>query len=221
MKAAIDDFHKTNPTIAIEPVYGSSGDFYSQISNGAPFDLFLSADMEYPRKLANAQLADYKSLFIYSVGHLVLWVPKASPIEVDKRQVGALMLDSVHKIAIANPQHAPYGRAAEGFLKNQGIYEKVQPKLVLGENIAQTLQFVESGSAEVGIVALSLAMSPAVRAQGRYWLIPDEDYPPMEQGGIVMTKASDPRATHIFAAYLLTPRAREVLSQYGFSMPHE
>jgi molybdate transport system substrate-binding protein len=177
--------------------------------------------MDYPRKLANAQLADYKSLFIYSVGHLVLWVPKASPLDVEKRQVGTLMLDSVHKIAIANPQHAPYGRAAEGFLKNQGIYEKVQPKLVFGENIAQTLQFVQSGSADVGIVALSLAMSPTLRDQGRYWAIPDEDFPPMEQGAIVMTKARDPRATHIFAAYLLTPRARAVLAQYGFSMPHE
>ena len=221
LKAAIDDFNRANPTVMIDPVFGSSGNFYSQISNGAPFDLFLSADMDYPRKLAQSRAADLKSLFVYSVGHLVLWVPKNSPLDVEKRQVGTLLLDSVHKIAIANPEHAPYGRAAEQYLRNQAIYDKVQPKLVMGENIAQTLQFVESGSADIGIIALSLALSPPVRDKGRYFVIPEENFPAMEQGGIIMTRAQNPAAAHQFAMYLLTPGARSLLTRFGFSMPQE
>lgn len=221
LQSVIEDFHRNYPAIKIEPVYGSSGDFYSQLANGAPFDVFLSADMSYPRKLVQSRIADVNSLVIYSVGHIVLWTPKNSPLDVEKTQTGTLTLDSVHKIAIANPEHAPYGRAAEQYLRSQGIYEKVQPKLVLGESIAQTLQFVESGSADVGIVALSEAMSPPIRDKGRYYVIPEDTYQAIEQGAIVLTHAKNQQAAHQFVSYLLTPGARRALGQFGFSMPQQ
>src|SRR5262249_16120402 len=148
-------FHAANPKLKVTPTYGSSGNFYSQLTHEAPFDVYLSADIEYPRKLIAANLADGE--FLYGVGRIVVWVPKASPLDVEKLGIEALADPSVRKISSANPAHAPYGRAAEAAMKKLGVYEAVQERLVLGENIAQTAQFVESGAADVGVIALSLA----------------------------------------------------------------
>jgi molybdate transport system substrate-binding protein len=125
---------------------------------------------------------------------------------------------SVRHVAIANPQHAPYGRAAEAALRSLGIYDSVQRKLVLGENVAQTLQFVQSGAADVGIVALSLALAPPVRGQGRYWEVPDAAYPRVEQGGVIL---KDSKAARELRAFLLGDGARRVLKEYGFSLPEK
>ena len=163
-------FRAAHPDVDVQVAYGSSGNFYAQIRNQAPFDVFLSADVEYPRKLAQEGIGARDSLFVYAVGRIVVWVPASSPLD----PATALRAASVRHVAIANPQHAPYGRAAEAALHSLGVYDSVVGKLVLGENVAQTLEFVQSGAADMGIVALSLALAPPVRGQGRYWEVPAE-----------------------------------------------
>lgn len=219
LPAVIRAFHGAQPGIQVSAAYGSSGNFYSQIASGAPFDLFLSADMEYPRRLAQQELAVPDSLFMYAVGRIALWVPKESGIDVQKLELQALEADSVRHVAIANPQHAPYGKAAEAALRSLGVYDRVKSKLVYGENIAQTLEFVESGAAQAGIVALSLALAPAVRGQGSYWEIPLDSYPRLEQGGAILTRARDSQAAARFRAFLTGSAGRGILKQYGFYLP--
>jgi molybdate transport system substrate-binding protein len=205
-------FHQQHPEIEVAVDYGSSGNFYAQIRNGAPFDLFLSADVQYPRNLAHDGLIPADAVFVYGAGKIAVWVPASSQLD----PATALRDPSVQRIAIANPQHAPYGRAAEAALRNMGLYDSVQKKLVLGENISQTLQFVQSGAADVGIVALSLAVAPNVRAQGRYWEVPMESYPKIEQGGAILKDSPQARA---FRDWLLAPAGRALLQQFGFSLP--
>ena len=144
------EFQKTNPDIDVKVTFGSSGNFFAQITQKAPFDIYLSADVSYPEKLIEQGLAEQSSLFLYAIGQLVVWVPKDSPLEIEKKGVSVLLNDSVKKIAIANPTHAPYGRAAVAAMKSLGVYEAVEKKIVAAENIAQAGQFVESGAAQVG-----------------------------------------------------------------------
>jgi molybdate transport system substrate-binding protein len=209
---AARQFHLRHPQTDVQIDYGSSGNFYAQIRNGAPFDLFLSADVQYPRNLARDGLARADSFFVYAAGRLAVWVPASSPFD----PATALRDPAVHRIAIANPRHAPYGRAAEAALRHMGLYETVEKKLVLGENISQTLQFVQSGAADAGIVALSLAVAPTVRGQGRYWEVPVESYPKMEQGGVILKESA---AAREFRDWLLAPAGRSLLKQYGFFLP--
>jgi molybdate transport system substrate-binding protein len=207
MEELIREFFKERPT-EIRVAYGSSGNFYSQLLNGAPADLYFSADVFYPRKLVEQRVAH--SEFIYGVGRLVLW---ARDREI--QGIEALRDAAVQKVAIANPKHAPYGRAAEEAMRRLGVYDAVAPKLVYGENIAQTLQFVESGAAQIGIVALSLA----IPAGGRYWEIPQEAYTRLEQGGVILNWAQDRPAADAFRRFVLGPRGRAVLERYGFHLP--
>lgn len=208
------EFQKGHPAIDVKIAYGSSGNFYSQIRNQAPFDLFLSADVEYPRRLAQEGLAATDSLFVYAVGRLVVWVPASSALD----PATALTAASVRHVAIANPQHAPYGKAAVSAMRSLGVYDSVEGKLVLGENVAQTLQFVESGAADVGVVALSLAIAPPVRDRGRYWRVPLDRYPKMEQGGIIL---KDSAAARELRSWLLAPGGRALLERYGFYPPEK
>jgi len=212
-------FRAANTGVEVSAVYGSSGNFYSQIRNGAPFDLFLSADMDYPRRLAAEGLAVPDSLFKYAVGRIVVWVPAASSIDVDGLGIRALESDAVRHVAIANPQHAPYGRAAEAALRSLGVYDRVAPKLVLGENIAQTLEFVQSGAADGGIVALSLVLAPTVKNQGRYWEVPLDAYPRIEQGGVILSRARGSAGAARLGAFLKNAPARRILRDYGFYAP--
>jgi len=218
MDELLQNFRRRNPAENVKVVYGSSGNFYSQIQNHAPFDVFLSADIQYPRRLVDEGLAIGPSLFTYATGRLAVWVPQQSPLDLS-RGLAVLVDPRVRHIAIANPEHAPYGRAAMAALKSAGLFERVQAKLVLGENIAQTLQFVQSGSAEVGLVALSLAVAPPVATNGRYWEIPLNAYPPIEQGGVVTLRARHARLSTAFAEYMQTSEARTILKRYGFSLP--
>jgi molybdate transport system substrate-binding protein len=223
LKFAMDDlvgtFGKGHPDIEVSVSYGSSGNFLSQISNGAPFDLFFSADIEYPRRLAEAGLAPKGSEFLYAVGRIVVWVPAASRIPVE-RGMQALAAPDVRRIAIANPRHAPYGRAAEAALRAAGVYEAVKDKLVFGENVAQTAQFVQGGAADAGIIALSLAIAPALAKEGRYFEVPLATYPRMEQGGI-LDRARDPKAARAFRDFVLGSEGRATLKRYGFFLPGE
>lgn len=221
LRFALDElapqFRTAHREVDLAITYGSSGSFFAQIQNGAPFDVFLSADVDYPRRLIAAGLASKDSLFLYGVGRIVVWVPAASPLDPE---LGIHMLEaaSVRHIAIANPQHAPYGRAAVAAMRSLGVYDRVASKLVLGENIGQAFEFVESGAAEAGIVALSLALAPAARSHGRYWEVPAEAYPKIEQGGVILTRALSVPAAQ-FRAFLLSAEARRILKQYGFSVP--
>lgn len=219
LQFALADLARGFHAAPISPVYGSSGNFYAQIRNGAPFDIFLSADIDYPRRLAAEGFAAPESLFVYGVGRIAIWVPAQSPLDVAGLGMRTLESDAIHHLAIANPQHAPYGRAAEAALRHYGLWEHLAPKLVLGENIAQTLQFVQTGAAEAGIVALSLALAPQVRGQGRYWEIPLDSYPRIQQGGVILARARSSKAAAAFRAYLLSPAGRRVLKQYGFYLP--
>ena len=221
LEEAVAAFKKLHPKIDVAPTYGSSGNFHSQLFNRAPFDIYFSADIEYPQKLAAAGLALPDSLFKYALGRIVVWVRKDSPIDVGRLGIESLAHPSVRKIAIANPEHAPYGRAADAAIRKLGILDRVKDRLVLGENIAQTAQFVESGAADVGIIALSLAMAPALEAKGKYWLIPAEAHPPLQQGGIIMAWAKDVEAARTFKAFVTGADGRAILRRYGFVLPGE
>ncbi len=209
-------FTKVHPDIDLALTYGSSGNFYAQIVNGAPFDLFLSADETYPQKLMDAGLADRASAFRYSRGRLVLWVPAASPIPLERLGLKALLDPAAKKVAIANPRHAPYGRAAEAALAKLGLLDAVRPRLVYGENIAQTAQFVQTGAADIGILALSLVKASAMSGLGRRFELPLDAYPPLEQGGVVLTRTRDRAAAWAFRDFLRGPEGVAILKRYGF-----
>jgi len=221
LRYALEDvakaFRQQHGAVRIEPAYGSSGMFYAQLVNHAPFDLFLSADVQYPRKLSEQGLTLPGSDFNYADGRIVLWTGNASGVDLARLGMEALRQPAVHHIAIANPAHAPYGRAAEAALRSLGVYDAVKDKLVMGENISQTFQMAESGAAEVGIVALSLAMAPAASGQGRYWEVPRDAYPRIQQGGAILKWTRNPAAAQAFRAFLLAPEGRAILKRYGFS----
>jgi molybdate transport system substrate-binding protein len=211
------EFQKHHHDIAVEPSFGSSGNFFAQISNGAPFDVYFSADINYPRQLVDGKLARADTLVVYAVGRIVVWVPSSSPIPVQELGIKSLVHSSVRKVAIANPEHAPYGRAAVAAMKSLGIYELVQKNLVFGENISQTAQFVHSGSADIRIIALSLAVAPALKDQGRYWEVPTGAYPRLEQGAVVLASSPDPEAARSYRDFVLGPSGRALLNRSGFS----
>jgi molybdate transport system substrate-binding protein len=223
LKFALDEtirqFKAVNPSVEVQAIYGSSGNFYTQITNKAPFDVFMSADMEYPRKLENDGFAIEGTEFSYAVGRLVVWVRNDSPLDVAKLGIQALLDPSVKKVSIANPDHAPYGRAAVAAMQTAGVYEKLKDKLVLGENVTQALEFVDSGAAQVGIVAMSLATAPTVQSRGRYFEIPLESYPRMDQGGVILTNVRDRESADQFRAFVLSPQGRAIFKQFGFYPP--
>jgi molybdate transport system substrate-binding protein len=215
----IQEFLRENHEVSVKVTYGSSGNFYSQLSNYAPFDIYLSADLAYPKRLTEQGMALPGSEFTYAAGRLVVWVPTASDIDISTLKMEALLSPSVHHIAIANPRHAPYGRAAEAALRTSGVYDSVKGKLVYGENVAQSFQYVQSGAADIGIVALSLALAPDARSQGRYWEIPLDAYPRIEQGGVILKWARQPEAAQAFRSFFAGPKGRQVLRNYGYFLP--
>jgi molybdate transport system substrate-binding protein len=202
----------------VNVTYGSSGNFFSQIQNGAPFDLFFSADIEYPRKLEAARLTEPGTLYEYAVGRIVIWTPADAKVDVAKQRWKSLLDASVRKIAIANPEHAPYGRAAVAALQSAAIYESVKDKLVYGENISQAAQFAQSGNAQAGIVAKSLAVSPAMR-DGKYWEIPAGMHPALEQGAVILKDAKNKDAARAFLEFVKSAAGRATLTKYGFEIP--
>lgn len=223
LRFAMDDliatFVVTNPSVSVVATYGSSGTFLTQISEGAPFDVYFSADAEYPRNLEEAGLAESGSTQLYGIGQIVVWVPNDSAIDVETRGLEALTDPLVQTIAIANPEHAPYGRAAVAAIRSAGIYDAVEAKFVLGENISQAAQFVESGNADIGVIALSLAVAPNLTEKGHYAVVPIDSYPPLEQGAVVLQSAVDPEAAQAFLDFALGPEGGTVLDRYGFLLP--
>ena len=208
------DFRSAHPSVDLRIAYGSSGNFFAQIENHAPFDVFLSADVEYPRRLVQSGIGTPASVFLYALGRLVVWVPASSAFD----PATALQSSGVRHLAIANPEHAPYGRAAEAALRSLGLIDRVQSKLVLGENVSQALEFVESGAADAGILPLSLAVAPPVRSQGRYWEIPATAYPKIEQAGMIV---KDSPGAAEFRSLIISSRGARFLQKFGFSLPEK
>ncbi len=221
LKFAMDDvlaeFRKSQPGCAVEVVYGSSGQFHTQITQGAPFDLFFSADISFPRMLAEKALAA-SEVKPYAIGRIVLWsVVK----DASKMTLADLADPSIARIAIANPKHAPYGQRAEEALRAAGMWEKIESKLVYGDNIAHTAQLVESKNAQVGIIALSLTKSPALAKQGGYALIDESLHKPLEQGFVVTKRAAKNACAAGFASFMGEKAARDIMIRYGFALPGE
>lgn len=201
----------------VDVIYGSSGKFHTQIQNGAPYDLYFSADIDFPRKLARAGFAA-SEVKPYAFGRIVLWSATA---DASKMTLASLTDPGISRIAIANPRHAPYGKRAEEALRAVGLWEKVESKLIYGENIAHTAQFVQTGNAQVGIIALALAVNPELAGKGGYWLIPDKLHAPLEQGFIITRRAEGNAAARRFADYMDSKSARAVMTKYGFVLPSE
>lgn len=216
----LENFQRETGSI-VTPVYGSSGNFKTQIMQGAPFKMFLSADEGFVFELADKGLTLDRGV-LYAIGRIVLFAPtnaKWKP-DADLIDLKAAVSDGrITRFAIANPEHAPYGRAAEEALRTSGLWEHVRPRLVLGENVSQAAQFATSGSAQGGIFALSLALVPQVGRLGSYALIPAESHKPLRQQMVLLRNAD--ATTKAFYAYLQSPPARAVLKRYGFLLPGE
>jgi len=214
----IGDGYQKKTGLELKFSFGASGALTAQIQNGAPFDLFFSADMDYPKQLIASGQADGTSLYQYAVGKLVLWVPADSPLDVEHKGMDVLLDPSVKKIAIANPQHAPYGRAAAAALKYYGLYDRVEDRLVLGESVSQAAQFAESGNAQAGFVALAHALGPGMQGKGKYWEVPAEAYPPLIQGVVVLSRSQHKKEAAEFVEYIKTSGAGDVWRKYGFTV---
>ena len=205
---------------SIKLSYGSSGNFLSQIENGAPYDMFFSADVAYPKKLEADGLAEPGTLYEYATGKLVIWVPAKSKLDISQG-LKVLLDPSISKIAIANPKHAPYGAAAVAALQHEGIYDRIKSKLVMGENISQTAQFVQSGNADAGLLALSLALAPAMKDTGRYIEVPLADYPPIIQAAVILKSARNKEIAKRFLKFLKEAGTVALMRRYGFLLPSE
>lgn len=221
LKFAMDEivtgFKKNHSGAELDVIYGSSGKFHTQIQQGAPYDLFFSADINYPRELAKKGMAA-SEVKPYAVGRVVLW---SNSMDTTKMTLASLTDPKIARIAIANPKHAPYGKRAEEALKASGLWDRLQPKFVFGENIAHTAQFVQTGNAQVGIIALSLALNPELSKKGGYYLIPDKLHNPLEQGYIITKQGAAKLLAKQFADYMGSKPARSIMTRYGFVLPGE
>jgi molybdate transport system substrate-binding protein len=214
-----EEFKRANSDLAIALNTGASGNLVAQIQNGAPFDVFLSADVEYPQHLVKRGAAEEKSFCVFARGRLVLWTTQPG---VGVSSIKDVMQNpSVVRVAVANRQTAPYGRAAEEALKKLGLWEIAAPKLVTGENITQTAQFVETGNAGAGFVSLSLVVSPRLKDRGKWLLVPDELHSPLDHAGVITKRgATNPAAARYFA-FLRSPAAREIFERFGYTVPKQ
>jgi len=206
---------KSGKTVTV--TYGSSGNFFQQLQNGAPFDMFFSANLDYAKQLDSAGLVEPGSYYEYAQGKIVIWAPRETKLDL-KSGLKVLLDPSVKKVAVANPQHAPYGQAAVAALRKENIYDKVKDKLVLGENISQTASFVKSGAADVGIIALSLAVSPNMKDVGRYVEVPGDEYPAIQQACVILRSSKHKAAAEQFLAFVKSAEMRNLLRSYGFEI---
>lgn len=215
MQEVVTGFRAAHPEDTVELIYGSSGKFAAQIANGAPFDLFFSADIAYPQALEKEGLSSGPAK-PYALGRIVLWSIKP---ELGRLSLKELPTAAIRKFAIANPDHAPYGKRAQEALDHAGVWMAMAPKLVRGENIAQTAQFIDSGAADAGIVALSLVLAPGLKDRGAWTLIPDAWHEPLEQGYVITRRAKDNPLATAFADWISSAAAHEVMRRYGFVLP--
>lgn len=217
MNEIIAGFKKSHPGKEVEVIYGSSGKFHTQIQQGAPYDLYFSADIGFPRELVKNGFAA-SEVKPYAIGRIVLW---SAEMDAAKMTLSNLTNPKISRIAIANPKHAPYGKRAEEALRKVGLWDTVQSKLVFGDNIAHTAQFVQTGNAQAGIIALSLALNPELSKKGGYYLIPDNLHDPIEQGFIITKSAENKPLAKLFADYMAAKDVRSIMTKYGFVLPGE
>lgn len=212
-------FEKRYPNEKVAFSFGSSGKAMTQIANGAPYDMYFSANMGYVQKLKDqGQIASDPKAYAY--GRVGMFVMNGSKVDISKG-MGILLDPSVKKIAIADPAHAPYGVAAVEALKNQEIYDKVKDKLVLGENVSQATQFVNSGAADIGIIPISLGYSEKLKKEGKFVLFPAKWHNDIIQGYGITTIGANNKTAKLFAEYVSSPEARKIFKEYGFVLPHE
>ena len=216
-KDLVAQYEKTTGN-TVKLTLGSSGNFYAQLQNGAPFDLYFSADIGYPKKLEEAGVTVPGSLYRYALGRIVLWTGNQSNIDVAKG-IEVLAGPTIRKVAIANPKHAPYGRAAVAAMEHYQVYDLAKDKLILGENISQAAQFIESGACDIGIIALSLALAPTMKTAGEYWEIPAAAHPPIEQGAVILKSSKHQDAARQFLDFMKSAAGQEVMKRYGFTLP--
>lgn len=216
LEALHAEFRRAEPEVTLTLATGASGSLVAQIRHGAPYDVFLSADMEYPRALVAAGAAEPESLGTFAVGRLVVWTRRE---DLPADLLAALVRPEVRRIAIANPQTAPYGRAALEVLEHLELTASVRPRLVIGENITQTAQFVETGNAELGFVARSLVLSPRLREIGRWQDVPVELHGRLEHGVVLTRRGAARPAAQRYRQFLVSPAAQAVFARFGYEAP--
>lgn len=217
MEALAREFEREHPGVEVVTTYGASGALVAQIRNGAPFDLFLSADREYPQALVEAGMAVDE--VVYANGALGVWLPAGSGLAVERRGLAALSEPEVRRIAIANPAVAPYGRAAEAALRDAGVLPAVRDRLVLGQSVSQAAQFAQVGAVDAAILPMSLATTPELTARGRILRLPPERSPRIEQSAVVVAGAREPGLARAFLAHVLSERGRATLARHGYGPP--
>lgn len=221
LKFAFDElkplFEKKHPEHKLELIMGSSGKFTQQIENGAPFDVFFSADVSFPRKLVESGKA-IAPVTTYAFGRVVLWSAK---VDASKLTLEDLPKPEFLKVAIAAPDHAPYGARAKESLQHVKVWDEIKDKLVYGENIAHTAQLIDTQAADIGIIALSLALNDKLKSKGGHYLIPDNFHKPLEQAYVVTKHGENNKAAHAFAEFMRSEEARKVMRHYGFLLPGE
>jgi molybdate transport system substrate-binding protein len=211
------EFKKADPDVAVTSATGASGDLVAQIEHGAPYDVFLSADLHFAQVLVKAGGADPGSLTTFAVGRLVLWTTRPG---IDVADIAAAVRNpSVQRLAIANTSTAPYGRAAKQALEKLGVWADAQPKLVLGESISQTTQFVDTGNADAGFVALSVVLSPLLMGKGKWSEVPEGLYDPLGQAAVITSHGSRNPAAARYLEFLRSAPARAILERYGYRTP--
>ncbi len=214
MEDVAREFERHHPSNKIDIVFSSSGKAYAQITNGAPYDIFFSADMDYPEKLHSEGYA-LESVQQYAVGRLVIWQRRGGPVDLIKGIAG-LDNPAIQRLAIANPELAPYGAAAKEALVKQGLWEKLTPRMVMGENISQTAHFAASGAAQAGLIAYALALSEDMQRSGEFVLVDESLHSPMPLGFVILKNAKNNPLAQKFAAFILSPDGKKLLSRYGF-----
>jgi len=220
LRFALDEllqpFRAAWPGLSVQVIYGASGRLAAQIRQGAPFDVFLSADLSFAQGLFDAGLTTGPPRR-YALGALVSWSTDAALGHLALAEL--VRAPQVQRLAIANPQHAPYGQRAVQALRSQGLLQAAQPKLVLGDNVAQATQFVESGAAQAGLVAHALVLAPQLQGRGAFTVLPAAWHAPLEQAGVITRRAAEHPAASAFMAHLETPASRALLRRYGFALP--
>ena len=211
-------FEAERPGVEVALTFGASGTFCSQIENGAPYDLFLSADCDYPARLVKAGLAAAADERVYAFGKLVAWLPPGSTLDLEKRGLAALADAGVKRIAIANPAVAPFGRATMAALEAAGVTASVKEKLVLGISVGQAAQFASTGAADVALLPLSLTFSKAL-SDGRVVPVAEALYPRIEQSGVVLAGAREPALARAFLDFVTGGKGRAILGKYGYGLP--
>lgn len=212
-------FEKQNPGDKILISFGSSGKAYTQIKNGAPYDMYFSANMKYVQNLEKKGFTVTVPK-IYAYGRIGLWLPKDKKIDISKG-LSILLDPRIKKIAIANPEHAPYGVAALGALKNQKYYKKIKDKMVTGENVSQVAAFVQSGAADIAVLPISLALSKRLKKKGNFYLFPENWHNPIIQGYAILKHGKDNQTAKKFENFVSSKEAREIFNRYGFKLPDE